>query len=162
MLRAIVFDFDGVIADSEPLHFAAFRDILAGAGVVLSEQEYYARFLGFDDVGAFTSMAAAHGQPWSAGRIAELVARKASRFEALERGGALLFPGADAAIRRAAVAVPIAIASGAAALTLTNSLKRSGRFAISSFECCTALELVSNTACVTPHPCIWAHSPPAC
>ena len=29
MLRAIVFDFDGVIANSEPLHFRGYRDVLA-------------------------------------------------------------------------------------------------------------------------------------
>ena len=38
MLRAIVFDFDGVIANSEPLHFRAFRDVLADQGVDLAEQ----------------------------------------------------------------------------------------------------------------------------
>ena len=51
MLRAIVFDFDGVIANSEPLHFGAFRDVLARAGVELTEGDYYTRYLGFDDVG---------------------------------------------------------------------------------------------------------------
>ena len=46
MLRAIVFDFDGVIANSEPLHYRAFRDVLAESGVTLSEQDYYGRSLG--------------------------------------------------------------------------------------------------------------------
>ena len=31
MLRAVVFDFDGVIANSEPLHFRAFREVLSEA-----------------------------------------------------------------------------------------------------------------------------------
>ena len=56
-LRAIVLDFDGVIANSEPLHFQAFRDVLAGEGVTLTEGDYYARYLGFDDVAAFQAMA---------------------------------------------------------------------------------------------------------
>ena len=56
MLRAIVFDFDGVIANSEPLHFQAFRDVLAGEGRALSEQDYYDRYLGFDDVGVFRAV----------------------------------------------------------------------------------------------------------
>ena len=43
MLRAIVFDFDGVIANSEPLHFGAFRDVLAQEGVTLTEHDYYER-----------------------------------------------------------------------------------------------------------------------
>ena len=32
-LQAIVFDFDGVIANSEPLHLRAFQEVLAGQGV---------------------------------------------------------------------------------------------------------------------------------
>ena len=60
MLRAIVFDFDGVIANSEPLHFRAFRDVLAEEGITLTEGDYYARYLGYDDVGVFEAIGAAH------------------------------------------------------------------------------------------------------
>ena len=35
-LQAIVFDFDGVIADSEPLHLRAFQQALAEDGIELS------------------------------------------------------------------------------------------------------------------------------
>ena len=48
MLRAIVFDFDGVIANSEPLHFRAYRDVLGARGVRLSEADYYGKYLGYD------------------------------------------------------------------------------------------------------------------
>jgi beta-phosphoglucomutase len=112
-LRAIVFDFDGVIANSEPLHFQGFRDVAAEEGVVLTEPDYYARYLGFDDVGAFQAMADDQRVAWTRAQIAELVARKAVRLEALERDVSVLFPGAADAIRRAAAAMPIAIASGA-------------------------------------------------
>ena len=54
-LRAIIFDFDGVIADTEPLHFAALRQVLADIDIVLTEPEYYADYLGFDDRGCFTA-----------------------------------------------------------------------------------------------------------
>ena len=106
MLRAIVFDFDGVIANSEPLHFAAFRDVLAGEGIALTEADYYARYLGYDDVGMFQAIGAARGG-WAAAEIAGLVARKAVRLEELERHVSVLFPGAADAIRRAAAAVPL-------------------------------------------------------
>ena len=46
MLRAIVFDFDGVIANSEPLHYRAFRDVLEKSGIAFPEKEYYDRYLG--------------------------------------------------------------------------------------------------------------------
>jgi len=119
-----VFDFDGVIADSEPLHFRAYRDVLAEDGVALSERDYYARYLGFDDVGAFEAIAADRELPWDAGRVTSLVARKAVRLEALERGVSVLFPGAADAIRRAAAAVPIAIASGARGEEIRRVLER--------------------------------------
>ena len=113
MLRAIVFDFDGVIANSEPLHFRAFRDVLAGRGVELTEPDYYTRYLGYDDLGAFRAIAKDRGRTWSAVELTSLTADKAVRMEALERDASVLFPGAADAIRRAAAAVPIAIASGA-------------------------------------------------
>ena len=46
----VAIDFDGVIADSEPLHFEAFRQALAGRGVELSKELYYSQYLGFSDV----------------------------------------------------------------------------------------------------------------
>ncbi len=112
-LRAIVFDFDGVIANSEPLHYLGFRDVLAGEAVALTEDAYYAELLGYDDVGVFRAVAATHGRPWTPAKIASLVERKAERLEELEREVSVLFPGAADAIRRAASVVPIAIASGA-------------------------------------------------
>ena len=47
-LQAIVFDFDGVIANSEPLHLLAFQQALTEDGIELSASEYYARYLGYD------------------------------------------------------------------------------------------------------------------
>jgi beta-phosphoglucomutase len=112
-LRAIVFDFDGVIANSEPLHFRGYRDVLKDERVTLTEADYYARYLGYDDVGAFAKIASDRSLTWSTETIARLVERKAARMEELEREGSVLFPGARAAIERAAGAMPIAIASGA-------------------------------------------------
>ena len=112
-LRAIIFDFDGVIANSEPLHFRGYRDILVEEGVTLTEADYYARYLGFDDIGAFAAIGEHAGLEWDSSQIAGLVGRKALRLEELERDVSVLFPGAADAIRRAAAAMPIGIASGA-------------------------------------------------
>ena len=56
MIRAIVFDFDGVIADSEPLHLRALQGVLAPLGMSVGREEYDARYLGYDDVGAFQAI----------------------------------------------------------------------------------------------------------
>jgi beta-phosphoglucomutase len=125
VLRAIIFDFDGVIANSEPLHFLGYRDVLAAEGIELSESEYYADYLGYDDVGAFTAMAASRGRQWTAEHVARLVAKKAGRLDELEREGSMLFAGAEAAIEAAAAALPIAIASGALGAEIRRVLDRS-------------------------------------
>ena len=113
MLRAVIFDFDGVIANSEPLHFQAFRDVLAAKGVELTEHDYYTRYLGFDDSGAFGAISGERGLRWHSSEISELVSRKAVIFEALEMGDSVLFPGVRELIARLASALPLGIASGA-------------------------------------------------
>src|SRR5262245_20229802 len=112
-LQAIVFDFDGVIANSEPLHLQAFQQALAEDGVELSASDYYSRYLGYDDVGMFEALGRDRGLPMTEGRVADLVARKGDRMQRLLRSGSVLFPGALEFIREAAEVVPIAIASGA-------------------------------------------------
>ena len=112
-VAAVVFDFDGVIANSEPLHFRSYKAVLDDAHVALNEREYYARYLGFDDEGAFRAIAKDRGLSWSAGFIANLIERKAEHLEALEADGSVLFPGAADAIRSTSSVMPIAIASGA-------------------------------------------------
>ena len=112
-LQAIVFDFDGVIANSEPLHLLAFQQALAEDGIELSATDYYSRYLGYDDVGMFEALGRDRGMSMQSARVAELIARKGDCMQDLMRSGSVLFPGALEFIREAAAAVPIAIASGA-------------------------------------------------
>jgi HAD superfamily hydrolase (TIGR01509 family) len=112
-LQAIVFDFDGVIADSEPLHLRAFQRAFADVGLTLTATDYYSRYLGFDDAGVFAAVARDCGATLTGGQIASLVAQKGEYVQQLLRAGEILFPGAAEFVRTAAAAVPIAIASGA-------------------------------------------------
>jgi beta-phosphoglucomutase len=147
VLRAIVFDFDGVIANSEPLHFQAFRDVLAEESITLSERAYYDRYLGFDDVGAFEAMLRDNGRPAGREQVAGLVARKAVQLEFLERGRSVLFPGAAAAVQRASAAMPIAIASGARGEEIRRILERERLTA-----CFTAIVAAEDTPVSKPAP----------
>ncbi len=113
MVQAIVFDFDGVIANSEPMHLTAFQEALAEERLSLSAEDYYARYLGYDDVGVFETLARDRGLRVDERWVAEMVARKGERLDAMMQAGSVLFPGALEFIREAAAAVPIAIASGA-------------------------------------------------
>jgi beta-phosphoglucomutase len=112
-LAAIVFDFDGVIADSERLHLTAYQRVLTPRGLELSQEAYYEQYLGYDDLGVFRRYARDRGLAWDDAEIRALVAEKGQCFEQLAAGGEMLFPGAAAFIRAAHAAVPIAIASGA-------------------------------------------------
>jgi beta-phosphoglucomutase len=124
VIRAVVFDFDGVIANSEPLHFRAYRDALAVRGIPLTDLDYDDRYLGFDDVGAFEAIARDRGVRLSAGEVAGLVAEKAARMEVLEREASVLFPGARDAVKRMADTWPAAIASGAIRAEILRVLQR--------------------------------------
>jgi beta-phosphoglucomutase len=48
MIQAILFDFNGVIIDDEPLQMAAYQDVLREQGIELTESDYYGA-LGMDD-----------------------------------------------------------------------------------------------------------------
>jgi beta-phosphoglucomutase len=151
VIRAVVFDFDGVLANSEPLHFHAFRDVLAEYGLTLTEAAYYDRYLGFDDVGAFRAIAADANVGLEDTQIAELASRKAERLEVLERGTSILFPGAREAIIRMADQGPLAIASGAIRVEIVRVLEREGLRAF--FPVLVAAE---DTPESKPHPAPYA------
>jgi HAD superfamily hydrolase (TIGR01509 family) len=147
LIRAVVFDFDGVIANSEPLHFRAFRDVLADLAVTLTEEAYYSTYLGYHDADAFRAIAADRGVTLSEGQVGALVELKASLMASLQPGEDLLFPGARAAIERLAAAYPLAIASGALRAEILHVLdhERLGSF----FKVVVAAEDVS---CGKPAP----------
>jgi HAD superfamily hydrolase (TIGR01509 family) len=146
-VRAIVFDFDGVIANSEPLHFRAYREVLAERGVLLSESEYYSRYLGYDDVGAFLAVAGDRGVSWGMDVVDDLVRRKSVCLARLEQEASVLFPGAADAIRRLAARVPLAIASGALRAEIARTLEREGL--AQHFNCVVA---AGDTAVSKPAP----------
>lgn len=113
MLRAIIFDFDGVIADDESLHLQAFQDAFARRGILLDRDVYYDRYLGFDDRGCVRQLLADQGRPTSGQIVEEVVADKQRSFMATIVDGVRLFPGVAELVRGAALSYPLAIASGA-------------------------------------------------
>jgi HAD superfamily hydrolase (TIGR01509 family) len=113
MLRAIIFDCDGVIADSEPLHFAALKRTLEEEGIALSQEEYLAHYLAMDDRGCFKRAFGESGRILDDEKLTELIGRKARHIEPAMQTHLKLLPGAVALIREAARRYPVAIASGA-------------------------------------------------
>lgn len=137
MIKAVVFDFDGVLADSEPLHFRALRDLLDSLGVPLTADEYYQRYVGYDDVGVFRILAEEHGWHLDEVRLAALIEEKSRTFDALVRSADVLFPGAVGCLDRLAPHYPLGIASGALrheiqAILRRHSLESRFRFIVAS------------------------------
>lgn len=113
MLRAIIFDFNGIIVDDEPIHFDLFRRVLAEEGIELTEEDYYARYLGFDDRGAFNAAYREQGQSLDEQLLARLIDRKAVYYQSEIRNKVTIFPGVEKLVTDLAPAFPLAVASGA-------------------------------------------------
>ena len=112
-LLGVIFDFDGVLADTEPLHLRAYQDVLADGQMSLDRAAYYDRYLGFDDVGVFTAAAADSGVSISPSDLEGLIASKGQRFLELLGTEDVLFSGARACVERLSADLALGVASGA-------------------------------------------------
>ena len=126
MIRAVVFDFDGVIVDSEPLHLRAYQEVFASLGATLSADEYYSQYLGYNDEDMIRFVARDRG--WNVGeaQIARLLAEKMRVFDDIIATTDTLYPGARACVKRLAAAYPLGIASGALPHEIRAMLDRAG------------------------------------
>ena len=119
MYRAVIFDFNGVLADDEPVHMEAFQFVAAREGLTVTQAEYFERFLPFSDWDLFRTLFDDRQRTLELAQLDALVERKVERYYRIldERGRgdgkSVLFPGARAAIDAAAALGPVAIASGA-------------------------------------------------
>jgi beta-phosphoglucomutase len=113
-MDAIIFDFDGVIVDSEPIHLACFGAVLAQRGIQLTREDYYSKYLGFDDHDCFQAVCAANGLGAREADIAAMTAQKTLLVKQALRDSSKAQPGAKELISSAAAAgIPLAICSGA-------------------------------------------------
>jgi HAD superfamily hydrolase (TIGR01509 family) len=110
---ATLFDYNGVLIDDEHVHLAAFRRVLSPLSIELSEQAYWDRYLGFDDVGAFRAILADAGVGHDPELIERLVLAKRPVYLELAQTGLRAFDGAAASVRRQSASGPVAIVSGA-------------------------------------------------
>jgi beta-phosphoglucomutase-like phosphatase (HAD superfamily) len=125
-IGAVVFDFDGVLANSEPLHLQSYQAALGEIGVTLGRDEYYQQYLGFDDATVFRTLSERRGLGWTAQEISGIIARKTVIFDEIVASTDVLFPEAVACVERLAAALPLGIASGALRHEIEAILRRSG------------------------------------
>ncbi len=113
MIRAVIFDFNGVLVDDEHVHFELFRDVVAELGIPLSEQQYHEVYLGYDDRRCFEEVLKDAGQSFDEAGIDQLIENKARRYIDRAKTGLRYFPGAADCVVGLASRWPVAINSGA-------------------------------------------------
>jgi beta-phosphoglucomutase-like phosphatase (HAD superfamily) len=127
LLRAIIFDFDGIIVDSEPTILKLTQQMAAQEGWQISEEEYYRDYLAFDDRGIIEHLYHSHGRPIDTSRRDELVQWKARAYwELIRDHGLPALPGAVAFVRSLAPRFPLAIASGSLRTEIEHLLAKLG------------------------------------
>jgi beta-phosphoglucomutase len=111
---AILFDFDGVLVDSERLHCETMAEAMAGEGPVFDWAFYRANLMGLDDRGAFARLLTRAGIEPAPEEIRRRIERKAALFARHAAEGRVpAYPGAAAFVRACAAAVPVGLCSGA-------------------------------------------------
>ena len=148
MLKLVIFDFDGVIADSEPAHFEMFRRILGEGGLDLTWQQYTENYLGFDDFNAFTQILKSRDLPHSPEFVSQLCRRKEEKFAKYLQDKSVIFPGAkDLLLDLAEHQVTCSIYSGAIRSEIEFILSQAN---LSSFF--TTIVSVEDVQNPKPHP----------
>jgi beta-phosphoglucomutase-like phosphatase (HAD superfamily) len=110
---ATLFDFNGVLVDDEAVHLAAFREALAPLGIRVSDEDYFSRYIGFDDVGAFAAILQDAGKPAPRDVVDRLVENKRPLYRRRAEAGLELFPGGASLVRRRAELGIVGVVSGA-------------------------------------------------
>lgn len=126
MIKAVIFDFDGVIVDSEPLHLRAFQRTVETLGLELSPTDYYLRYLACDDKSFFRRFLEDNGQQCTEREIARLVKEKGVCFEEMIGESIRIFPGVVEFLEAIRGRFHVAIGSGALTEEINLILKRKG------------------------------------
>src|SRR3954447_7914395 len=108
MIRAVIFDFNGVLVDDEHVHFELFREILGQEGIPMTARQYHEQFLGLDDRGCFEAALVEAGRVPDAPGLDDLIARKARRYVTVAAEGLRYFPGAAECLTALARRWPLA------------------------------------------------------
>jgi beta-phosphoglucomutase len=130
---ATFFDFDGVLVDSEPVHLAAFNDVLSPHGLEIDARIYARKYMSLDDAGVFRSVFLAAGRRMHENEVRALVEAKSPRFLARFAESFRVFPGAPELVARRATRGPVGIVSGALEREIVFALEKMGLIEAISF-----------------------------
>ena len=123
MLKAVFFDFNGVLVDDEHIHMELFQDVLAGLDIDLSEEDYFDKYFGYSDRDLLRVISEERGVKLKKGRVDDLIRRKNKSYLEVVAQRPVLFAGARDAVESFAEAYPLGIVSGALRVEIETILK---------------------------------------
>ena len=128
MLRAVLFDFNGVLVDDEPIHTQTLDRVLLEEGIPWNRALYEERFVGVPDRGVLEWALNESGHAPEEPYLMRLLARKRAYYqETIDREGYPWFSGAIELIRNLAdEGLPMGIVSGAQKNEILRALDRAG------------------------------------
>lgn len=126
MLKAVIFDFDGVIANTEPVHMRAFQLTLGEDGITLTEEEYYSNYLAYDDKTLFKTVLKDKEITHDETVIRELMERKSGHYESIIKDNIEILPGVKDFIGKLSGKYRLAIGSGALRQEIADILEFAG------------------------------------
>ena len=122
-MKIIIFDFDGVILDSENSHFIAFNEGLKNLNINISEDEYYSKYISLDDRGVITNVVNDKNISVTNEEIDMIIKNKNDYFESRLIDNSKLFPGVEEVIIQLSKNFVLCIGSGANRSELIKTLK---------------------------------------
>jgi beta-phosphoglucomutase len=111
--KAIIFDFDGVITDTEPVHMQAWLDVFRPMGISFEKTEYDSHYLGLNDRDFLDAVGRVHGRPFPPEEKEILIPKKLEKSLALLSKGIPLLDGVEDFIELLQKKCFFAICSGA-------------------------------------------------
>jgi beta-phosphoglucomutase-like phosphatase (HAD superfamily) len=123
MIKSILFDFNGVIVNDEPLHRQAYREVFGGRGIDLTEEKYLA-LLGADDKKFVEETFRREGKEFTTEDVVEVRAAKYEKYKTLIADEIPLFPGAENFVRSCANYFSLGIVSMATRVEIEDILRR--------------------------------------
>jgi beta-phosphoglucomutase len=161
---AVIFDFDGVLVDSERTHLAAIRAAGSVLDLSVSDERYFGQFVAWSDAEIFRGMAADGGRELSPADLKRLLEAKWSAFDRLVHEGKVeRFPGSFELVRACAQRCPVGLCTAASRRTIDSLLGPTGLLA--SFRAIVTADCVTRTK-PDPEPYVRAaallSTPPEC
>lgn len=93
MLKAVIFDFDGVITDSEILHYRGFNEVLKTFDMEIDKAEYYEKYLGLSDKDFYQTLIDEGRLPIKPAEIPGLVLKKKKIYQILAKSEGRIIEG---------------------------------------------------------------------